>query len=54
MYIIRKKGAVLSGVATLEYTSAPIATLVSVFTLVLTGQPLTPVNVLCSSLSFVF
>ena len=45
MHIIRKKGAVLSGVAALEYTSAPIATLVSVITLVLTGQPLTPVNV---------
>ncbi|KAL9966836.1 hypothetical protein ACROYT_G024964 [Oculina patagonica] len=43
--IIRKKSAVLSGVAGLEYTSAPMATLVSVVTLVLTGQPLTPVNV---------
>ncbi|KAL9971726.1 hypothetical protein ACROYT_G017928 [Oculina patagonica] len=43
--IIRKKSAVLSGVAGLEYTSAPMATLVSVVTLVLTGHPLTPVNV---------
>ena len=43
--IIRKKIAVLSGVAALEYTTAPMATLVSVITLVLTGQPLTPVNV---------
>ena len=45
MDIIRKKSAVLSGVAALEYTSAPIATLVSVITLVLTGQPLKPANV---------
>jgi len=52
MDIIRKKGAVLSGVAALEYTSAPIATLVSVITLVLTGQPLTPTNV-CMLLSFI-
>ncbi|XP_078361825.1 ATP-binding cassette sub-family C member 4-like [Oculina patagonica] len=43
--IIRKKSAVLSGVAGLEYASTPIAALVSVITLVLTGQPLTPVNV---------
>ena len=45
MNIIRKKSAVLSGVAGLEYTSAPMATLVSVITLLLTGRPLTPVNV---------
>ena len=43
--IIRKKNAVLSGMAALEFTSAPMATLVSVVTLVLTGEPLTPVNV---------
>jgi len=43
--IIGKKSAVLSGVAALEYTSAPMATLVSVITLVQTGQRLTPVNV---------
>ena len=43
--IIRKKGAVLSGVAAWEHTAGPMATLVSVITLVLTGQPLTPVNV---------
>ena len=41
--IIRKKSAILSGLAALEYTSIPI--LVSVITLLLTGQPLTPVNV---------
>ena len=45
MNIIRKKSAVLSGVAGLEYTSAPMATLVSVITLLLTGRALTPVNV---------
>ena len=45
MNIIRMKSAVLSGVAGLEYTSAPMATLVSVITLLLTGRPLTPVNV---------
>ena len=43
--IILKKNAVLSGIAALEFTSAPVATLVSVITLVLTGEPLTPVNV---------
>ncbi|KAL9973266.1 hypothetical protein ACROYT_G019696 [Oculina patagonica] len=43
--IIREKSAVLSCVAGLEYASAPIAALVSVITLVLTGQTLTPVNV---------
>ena len=43
--IIRKKSAVLSNVAALEYASTPMATLVSVITLVLTGRPLTPVNV---------
>ena len=43
--IIRQKSAVLSGVAALEYTASPMATLLSVITLVLTGQPLTPVNV---------
>ena len=41
--IIRKKSAILSGLAALEYTSIPI--LLSVITLMLTGQPLTPVNV---------
>ena len=45
MNIIRVKTAVLSGVAGLEYTSALMATLVSVITLLLTGHPLTPVNV---------
>ena len=40
--IIRKKSAILSGLAALEYTSIPI--LLSVITLLLTGQPLTPVN----------
>ena len=43
--IIRKKSAVLSGVAALEYAAAPMATLLSVITLILTGQPLTPANV---------
>ena len=43
--IIRKKSAVLSSVAALEYTSVPMAMLVSIITLVLTGQPITPVNV---------
>ena len=43
--IIRKKSTVLSGIAALEYTATPIATLVSIITLVLTGQLLTPVNV---------
>ena len=43
--LINNKSAVLSGVASLEYTSIPVATMVSVITLVLTGQSLTPVNV---------
>ena len=43
--VILKKSAVLSAIAALEYSSTPIATLVSIITLVLTGQPLTPVNV---------
>ena len=43
--IVHNKSAVLSGIAALEYTSTPIATLASIITLVLTGQPLTPVNV---------
>ncbi|XP_058970255.2 ATP-binding cassette sub-family C member 4-like [Pocillopora verrucosa] len=41
--IIRTKSAILSSLAALEYTSIPI--LLSVITLLLTGQPLTPVNV---------
>lgn len=45
MKIIRTKSSVLSALAALEYTSVPFAMLVSVMTLVLTGQPLTPVNV---------
>ena len=43
--IIRKKSAILSVVAALMLSSAPIATLVSVITLLLTGQHITPVNV---------
>ena len=43
--VLRKKSALLSAVGALEYTSGAMATLVSVITLVLTGQPLTPVNV---------
>ncbi|XP_078347322.1 ATP-binding cassette sub-family C member 4-like [Oculina patagonica] len=43
--IIRKKSAILSAVASLLNTSTPMATLVSVITLVLTGQPITPVSV---------
>ena len=35
----------MSGIASFEYISTLIATLLSVITLVLTGQPLTPVNV---------
>ena len=42
---IRKKSAVLSGIAALGYTTTPMATLVTVITLVLTGQALTPVYV---------
>ena len=34
-----------SGVAALQYISTPMASLVTITTLVLTGQPLTPVNV---------
>ena len=45
MKIIRTKSSVLSALAALEYTSVPFAMLVSVMTLVLTGQPLPPVNV---------
>ncbi|XP_022795445.1 multidrug resistance-associated protein 4-like [Stylophora pistillata] len=41
--MIRKKSAILSGLAALEYTSIP--TLLSIITLLLTGQPLTPINV---------
>ena len=41
--IIRKKSAILSGLAALEYTSIPI--LLSVITLMLIGQSLAPVNV---------
>ncbi|XP_078372054.1 ATP-binding cassette subfamily C member 4-like [Oculina patagonica] len=65
--IIRKKSAVLAGVAGLEYAIAPIAALVSIITLVLTGQHLTPVNVFmllsfinmasqfaCSNLAYAF
>ena len=40
--IIRKKSAILSGLAALTYTSIPV--LLSVISLLLTGQPLTPVN----------
>ena len=43
--ILRKKSVLLSVVGALEYTSGAIATLLSVITLVLTGRPLTPVNV---------
>ncbi len=39
------KSAILSAVASLLHTSTPMATLVSVITLVLTGQPITPVSV---------
>ncbi|XP_022796748.1 multidrug resistance-associated protein 4-like [Stylophora pistillata] len=40
--IIRKKSAILSGLAALEYTSIPM--LLSVISLLLTGHHLTPVN----------
>ena len=43
--IIRKKSAILSGVLALQDSSLSVATLLSVVTLVLTGQPITPVNV---------
>ena len=49
---IRKKSALLSGIVALQYISTPTATLVTVITLVLTGQPLTPVNVF-TLLSFI-
>ena len=42
---IRKKSAILSGVLALWDSSVSVATLLSVVTLVLTGQPITPVNV---------
>ena len=45
MKIIRTKTSVLSALAALEYSSVPFVMLVSVMTLMLTGQPLTPVNV---------
>ena len=43
--IIRKKSAILSGFLALRDSSVTVATLLSVVTLVLTGQPITPVNV---------
>ena len=43
--IILKKSAILSGVLALRDSSVSVATLLSVVTLVLTGQPITPVNV---------
>ena len=45
MNIVRKKSAILSGVLALRDSSVSMATLLSVITLVLTGQPITPVNV---------
>ena len=45
MNIIRKKSAILSGFLALADSSARMATLLSVVTLVLTGQTITPVNV---------
>ena len=45
MNIIRKKTAILSGVLALWDSAALMATLLSVVTLVLTGRPITPVNV---------
>ena len=50
--LIRKKSAVMSIIAALEYVSTSTATLITVITLVLTGQPLTPVTVF-SLLSFI-
>ena len=50
--LIRKKSAVLSSIAALEYISTPTATMLTVITLVLTGQLLTPVNVF-TLLSFI-
>ena len=49
---IRKKSVLLSGLIALQYISTPTATLVTVITLVLTDQPLTPVNVF-TLLSFI-
>ena len=43
--IIRKKSAILSAVLSLRDSAVSMATLLSVVTLVLTGQPITPVNV---------
>ena len=43
--IIRNKSAVLSGIFALDCSTTSMATLVSVIALVLTGRPLTPVNV---------
>ena len=42
----------MSSIAALEYISTPLATLVTVITLILTGQPVTPVNVF-TFLSFI-
>ena len=42
----------MSSIAALEYISTPMATLVTVITLILTGQPVTPVNVF-TFLSFI-
>lgn len=42
---IHKKYSLRSGFLGLEYTSAPMAVLVSIVTLVLTDHPLTPANV---------
>ena len=42
---IRKKSAILSGFLSLADSSVPVAILLSVVTLVLTGQPITPVSV---------
>ena len=50
--LIRKKSAVMSIIAALEYVSTSTATIITVITLVLTGQPLTPVTVF-SLLSFI-
>ena len=42
---IRKKSATPSAIAALEFTSAPMGALITVITLALTGNPLTPANV---------
>ena len=47
-----KKSAFMSSIAALEYISTPLATLVTVITLILTGQPVTPINVF-TFLSFI-